>query len=159
MKTVGVDFVASVPCANLQGLIPLIDSDPDIIHVPVSREEEGVGLCAGAYMGGKRPAMVMQNSGLGNSINALASLTMLYQLPLLMVLSHRGSPGERIVAQEPMGRLTPQLLDVMDIPYFSPEPGDAKDSIDRAWNVAEYEGTPAVVLLDIRFWRTVDEED
>jgi sulfopyruvate decarboxylase subunit alpha len=59
--------------------------------------------------------MMMQNSGRGNSINAIASLTQLYGLPLALIISHRGVEGENICAQEPMGRLTPLLLDVMGI--------------------------------------------
>lgn len=150
----GIDFIVSVPCANLKELIPMVDESPDIIHLPVTREEEGVGICAGAYMGGKRPAMLMQNSGLGNSINALASLNMLYGIPLLMIISHRGVEGEPIVAQVPMGELTSKLLDTMDIPYFLPQKGvDPADLIVKAWNAASKQKKPVAVLLPIPFWR------
>jgi sulfopyruvate decarboxylase subunit alpha (EC 4.1.1.79) len=154
IRDAGIDFIVSVPCANLKELIPMVDEDPDIIHLPVTREEEGVGVCAGAYMGGKKPAMLMQNSGLGNSINALSSLNMLYGIPLLMIMSHRGVEGEPIVAQVPMGELTPKLLDTMDIPYFMPEKGvDPADLIVKAWNVAYEQKKPVAVLLPIPFWR------
>ena len=150
----GIDFIVSVPCANLKELIPMVDESPDIIHLPVTREEEGVGICAGAYMGGKRPAMLMQNSGLGNSINALASLNMLYGIPVLMIISHRGVEGEPIVAQVPMGELTSKLLDTMDIPYFLPQKGvDPADLIVKAWNAASKQKKPVAVLLPIPFWR------
>jgi len=66
LKNASIDFAASVPCVNLQQLLALVGGDPAIIHVPVTREEEGVGLCAGAWMGGRRPALLMQNSGLGS---------------------------------------------------------------------------------------------
>ncbi len=154
MKGAGIDFVASVPCVNLQDLLCTVDADPDIIHVPVTREEEGVGICAGAYLGGKRPALLMQNSGLGNSINALASLNGLYKIPLLMIVSHRGGEGETIVGQVPMGRLTPELLDAMKIPRFSPTLFEAEELVARAWQVALADGTPTAVLLDIEFWRS-----
>ncbi len=154
IKDAGIDFIVSVPCANLKELIPMVDSDPDIIHVPVTREEEGVGVCAGAYMGGKRPAMLMQNSGLGNSINALASLDILYGIPLLMIMSHRGVEGEPIVAQVPMGQLTAPLLETLDIPYFLPESKqDATDMIVTAMDDAFSKKTPVAVLLPIIFWR------
>ncbi|WMW22033.1 sulfopyruvate decarboxylase subunit alpha [Methanolobus mangrovi] len=154
IKDAGIDFIVSVPCANLKELIPMVDEAHDIIHLPVTREEEGVGVCAGAYMGGKKPAMLMQNSGLGNSINALASLNMLYGIPLLMIMSHRGVEGEPIVAQVPMGELTPKLLETMDIPYFLPEKGvDPADIIVKAWNVASEQKKPVAVLLPIPFWR------
>ena len=64
LKLAGIDFATSVPCVNLQQLLNLVSEDPKIIHVPVTREEEGVGICAGAWMGGRRPALLMQNSGL-----------------------------------------------------------------------------------------------
>ncbi|WP_340819312.1 sulfopyruvate decarboxylase subunit alpha [Methanolobus sp. WCC4] len=154
MNDAGIDFVVSVPCANLKELIPMVDEAPDIIHLPVTREEEGVGICAGAYMGGKRPAMLMQNSGLGNSINALASLNMLYDIPLLMIMSHRGVEGEPIVAQVPMGELTTKLLDTMDIPYFIPEKDiDPAELIGKAWSEASAKKRPVAVLLPIPFWR------
>ena len=153
MKRTGIDFAASVPCVNLQQLLNLVGEDPEIIHVPVTREEEGVGLCAGAWMGGRSPALLMQNSGIGNSINALASLDLLYRIPLLMIVSHRGCEGETIVGQMPMGRLTPGLLDVMEIPRFSPASAEAEDAVARAWGLASAERRPVAVLLDIAFWR------
>jgi sulfopyruvate decarboxylase subunit alpha len=84
LKEMGVDLVASVPCMNLREGLTLIDSDQEIHHVSVSREEEGIGICAGAFMGGKKPALLMQNSGLGNSVNAFASLNLFYGIPLLL---------------------------------------------------------------------------
>ena len=102
LKDAGIDFIVSVPCVNLSKLLNMINEDDEIIHIPVTREEEGVGICAGAYLGGKKTAMLMQNSGLGNSINALKSLTELYKMPLLMIMSHRGTEGENICGQVPM---------------------------------------------------------
>jgi sulfopyruvate decarboxylase subunit alpha len=153
MKRAGISFVTSVPCVNLQELLALVGSDPDIIHVPVTREEEGVGLCAGAWIGGRRAALLMQNSGLGNSINALASLDMLYGIPLLMIISHRGVKGEPIVGQVPMGRLTIPLLEAMTISHFEPSPAEAEETVAQAWKTAAKERTPAAVLLDLDFWR------
>jgi sulfopyruvate decarboxylase subunit alpha len=153
LKRARIDFTASVPCINLQELLRLVSDDLDIIHVPVTREEEGVGLCAGAWMGGRRPALLMQNSGLGNSINALASLDFLYEIPLIMIISHRGCEGEPIIGQVPMGQLTPRLLDAMEIPRFSPSPSEAEETVAVAWEKAEAQRRPAAVLLDLRFWR------
>jgi len=153
MKRAGIDFAASVPCVNLQQLLALVSGDPAVIHVPVTREEEGLGLCAGAWMGGRKPALLMQNSGLGNCINALASLDQLYGIPLLMIISHRGSAGEPMVGQMPMGRLTARLLDTMDIAFSSPMPSEAEETVERAWCLAANEGKPVAVLLDLEFWR------
>ena len=148
-----IDFATSVPCVNLQELLSLIGSNPNIIHVPVTREEEGVGICAGAWMAGRRPALLMQNSGLGNSINALASLDILYGIPLLMIISHRGGKGEPVIGQVPMGRFTASLLDVMRIAHFSPRLADAEETVTRAWSLAADGRRPVAVLLDLEFWR------
>jgi sulfopyruvate decarboxylase subunit alpha len=153
LKLAAIDFAASVPCVNLRQILGMIDADPEMIHIPVTREEEGVGFCAGAWMGGLRPALLMQNSGLGNSINALASLNFLYGIPLLMIISHRGCIGEPIVGQIPMGRLTPKLLEVMNIPSFSPAPGEAESVIAVAWRHSVAQKKPVAVLLDLQFWR------
>ena len=153
LKRAGIDFAASVPCINLQQLLHQIEADHEIIHVPVTREEEGVGLCAGAWMGGRKPALIMQNSGLGNSINALASLDFLYNIPLLMIISHRGCEGETIAGQVPMGKLTPKLLDAMEVPRFSPKPAGAEQTVAQAWSLAASRKRPVAVLLDLQFWR------
>ena len=149
----GIDFAASVPCVNLHELLDLVARDPDIIHIPATREEEAVGICAGAWIGGRRAALLMQNSGLGNCINSLASLDLLYGIPLLMIISHRGSKGESIIGQVPMGRLTAPLLDAMAIPHFSPRPAEAVETVAEAWKKAREERTPVAVLLDLDFWR------
>ena len=155
LKLAGIDFATSVPCVNLQKLLNLVSLDPNMIHVPVTREEEGVGICAGAWMGGRRPVLLMQNSGLGNCINALASLDFLYKIPLLMIISHRGGEGEPIVGQVPMGRLTTKLLDCMDIPSVSPSPIDAEEMVAKAWDLTESMHRPVAVLLDLGFWREI----
>jgi sulfopyruvate decarboxylase subunit alpha len=153
LKKSGIDFVVSLPCVNLDKIMKMVDSDPDIIHVPVTREEEGFGICAGAFMGGKNPAVLMQNSGLGNSVNALASLFELYKLPVMMIMSHRGTEGEFMNAQIPMGTATPKVLDALEIPYFNPKTHeDALKIIPEAWDIATKRGTPVGILLDIKFW-------
>ncbi len=153
LKAGGIDFVASVPCIKLGAVLEMISCDQGIKHVPVTREEEGIGVCAGAYMGGLRPAMLMQNSGLGNSINALASLDLLYEIPLLLIMSHRGTIGERIIAQIPMGQATVPLLDVLGIEHFCPHPAEGEEIIAKAAERAFSARCPVAVLLDIDFWR------
>ena len=153
LKDVGIDFIVSVPCVNLSRLLDMIDEDDEIIHVPVTREEEGIGICAGAYLGGKKPAILMQNSGLGNSINALKSLTQLYEMPLLMIMSHRGTEGESICGQVPMGESTPRILEAMDFKYFKPgTPEGAYEDVKDAWDLSVEEGKPVSVLLEIKYW-------
>jgi sulfopyruvate decarboxylase subunit alpha len=153
LKKAGIDFVVSLPCVNLGKIIEMVDCDEEITHVPVTREEEGFGICAGAYLGGKKTAILMQNSGLGNSVNVLASLYKLYKLPILMVVSHRGTEGEFMSAQIPMGEATPGVLDTLEIAYFLPKtPEDALKVLSEAWLLSEMGGSPVAMLLEIGFW-------
>jgi len=153
LKDAGIDFIVSVPCVNLSKLLNMIDEDDEIIHIPVTREEEGIGICAGAYLGGKKTAILMQNSGLGNSINALKSLMELYEFPLLMIMSHRGTEGESICGQVPMGQSTPRILEAMDFKFFKPgTPEGAYEDIRESWELSLEDGKPVSVLLEIKYW-------
>ncbi len=153
LKEAGINFIVSIPCVNLGKLLEIVECDSEITHVPVTREEEGFGIAAGAYMGGMKPAILMQNSGLGNSVNALASLYQLYKIPILMVMSHRGTEGEFMSAQIPMGKATPLVLESLELPYFKPDtPEKALKDIEKAWEIAESKGVPVGILLEITFW-------
>ncbi|MCL2686994.1 MAG: sulfopyruvate decarboxylase subunit alpha [Methanobrevibacter sp.] len=153
LKSAGINFIVSVPCINLGKLLEIIDNDDEIIHVPVTREEEGIGICAGAYFGGKKTAILMQNSGLGNCVNALGSLFQLYSLPLVMIMSHRGTEGEPIVGQVPMGKATPKVLEALELKYINPKtPEEAKKIIANSWKTSVEEKSPISILLDINYW-------
>ena len=153
LKDAGIDFVVSVPCVNLSKLLDMLDEDEEITHIPVTREEEGIGICAGAYLGGKKTAILMQNSGLGNSINALKSLMELYEFPLIMIMSHRGTEGENICGQVPMGRSTPRILESMDFKFFKPGNSEAAyEDIIESWDLSQEEGKPVSILLEISYW-------
>ncbi len=145
--------MVSLPCVNLGRLMELVECDPEIMHIPVTREEEGFGVCAGAFLAGKKPAILMQNSGLGNSVNVLASLYQLYRIPILMIISHRGTAGEFMSAQVPMGNATPRVLDALKVVYLNPQtPDDALKLIPEAWILSEAGEAPMGILLDITFW-------
>ncbi len=108
LRDAGVDFTASLPCEKIKVLLEMVGGR--FFHVPLTREEEGVGICAGASLGGRRAAMFVQSSGIGNMINALLSLTQFYELPLAVFISQRGIYKEKIAAQFPMGRRLPMIL-------------------------------------------------
>jgi len=115
LKAAGADFAAVLPCDRNKNLYQAMFSHFKCVEI--SREEEGVGICAGAVMAGARPFMLIQNSGMGNMINAMASLTRHYSFPLPLLMSWRGMASETIAAQRWMGRYTTKLMEVMDIPY------------------------------------------
>lgn len=153
LKEAGIDLVVSVPCVNLTKILKMLDEDEEITHIPVTREEEGIGICAGAYMGGKKVAILMQNSGLGNCINGLKSLTELYDFPLVMIMSHRGTEGEKICGQVPMGIATTRLLEAMDYPYVTPEtPEEGYMAVKNSWNETKSAKKPMSILLEIKYW-------
>lgn len=115
LKKNRVDFICSLPCEKIKVLLEKL---PDNFHhVPLTREEEGVGICAGAALSNRRPAMFVQSSGIGNMINALLSLTGFYEFPLAIFISRRGVYKERVAAQVPMGRKLPGILKGAGIPY------------------------------------------
>jgi sulfopyruvate decarboxylase subunit alpha len=114
LKQCEVNFASSVPCTLLSGILERISESREIIHIPATREEEAVGICAGAYLAGAKPVLLMQNSGLGNSLNALLSLISFYKLGLLLLIGYRGRLGEeKITAQIPIGLATPRILSLI----------------------------------------------
>ena len=114
----GVNFVTTVPCKQLSAVIDALENSNQILHVPSNKEDEGMGLCAGAFMGGKTPCIIMQNTALGVTINALATLIQFYQIPLPMLISYRGELGERVACQVEMAVHTKPILQQLGIPTF-----------------------------------------
>ncbi len=117
LKAAGFDFFAGVPCSLLKGLVSILDRDPEAHYVSATREDSAIGMAAGAYLGGKRPMVLMQNSGLGVSANALASLTTMYAIPTLLVISWRGEGGNDAPEHILMGEIMLPLLDLLKIPH------------------------------------------
>lgn len=150
-----IDFAVSVPDTLFAEVLERLES-VGIMHVPVTREEEGVGVAAGAYLGGKRPVILMQNSGLGNCLNALLSLNKTFGIPLLMLISQRGGRGEKIVAQIPMGEATIPVLKAACIPFYVPESlqqleSHVVEAAERSWR----DELPVAVIVR----REICEED
>jgi sulfopyruvate decarboxylase subunit alpha len=152
LKKSRINLILSLPCILLKGLLKLIDEKNDIQHIPVTREEEGVGIAAGAYLGGRTPAILMQNSGLGNSVNAIKSLLQLYKIPVVFIMSHRGAEGEKIKAQIPMGQLTPNLLDLLDIKKFIIDSPKTIKEIEFAVDFSKRSVESVGILLKRTLW-------
>ena len=115
LKAQEIRVIAHVPDQVLAPLIRRLEADAFFEVVRLTREEEGVGVVSGGYLGGLRGALLMQSSGLGNSVNALAGLAMAYQIPFLLIISPRGRLSEFNPSQVPMGRAVPKVLDALDI--------------------------------------------
>lgn len=114
LKDAGVRQVGYVPDAGHKRLIELCLADRELNTVVLSTEEEGIGLAAGAWLGGVRGTLLMQSSGVGNCINALG-MTRECRFPLLMLVTMRGQVGEFNPWQVPMGQATPAVLSAMGV--------------------------------------------
>ena len=152
IKNSKIDLILSLPCIMLKNLLLLIEEKNEIQHIPVTREEEGVGIAAGAYLGGRFPAILMQNSGLGNSVNAIKSLLHLFKIPIVFIMSHRGAEGEKILAQVPMGKLTPDLLNLLEIKTFIIDSKDQIKYIETAVELSDSSGISTCILLKKTIW-------
>jgi len=152
LKANGADYFVSVPCKLLGGFISTMEQDNEIHYRSVNREEEGLGICTGAYLAGRTPVMVMQNTGIGTLLTSLCSLGNYYRLPFLMVISHRGSPGEPIGAQVPMGTAVEHMLATINIPtYKFSDPSDTK-KVGQLVPFASVAEGPVAAILDYDFW-------
>ena len=146
MKEAGIDFVASVPDMNLLELLTLIGEDDAITHVPVGREEEGIGVCTGAYLGGKRPALVMQDGGLMNSANGITTTALQFGIPILLLVYYAGDVGDN--AFHMLGLVTEPVLQGLGIKYIvAREVAQIKQQIREATSICQAAKRPVAVLL------------
>ncbi len=113
----GFRFFTGVPCSLLSGLIACLENDSDIPYVPAVREDAAVGLCAGVYLAGNWPVLLMQNSGLGYSLNAFTSLNLIYKIPVLVIMSWRGCGGKDAPEHLIMGEINEDLLKTAGMDY------------------------------------------
>ena len=116
LKATGVRLISALPETWLVHLIRMAEDDPEMTLVRLAKEEEGVGISAGAHLAGVKSAMLMQNHGFLASINGIVSCAQLYRIPLLMLISHRGEFGERDPWQTEGGGVTEELLRALRIP-------------------------------------------
>ncbi len=131
----GIEWYAGVPCSFLTPFINYVIDDERLVYVSSANEGDAVATAAGATIGGKRSAVMIQNSGLGIAVSPLTSLSWVFRIPLLLICTHRGAPGWKDEPQhELMGRITGTLLDTMELPWeaFPTEPDAIAPVLDRA---------------------------
>jgi len=144
----GVEVVSALPETWLVHLIRLAEDDPGMILVRLAKEEEGVGISAGAHLAGKKSAMLMQNHGFLQSVNAIVSLAQLYKIPLLMLISDRGHLGEPDPWQTQGGKATRPVLDALGIVTDElRDPGQVQLQVARAMTLAQASLSPVSLLL------------
>ncbi|MDR5802698.1 phosphonopyruvate decarboxylase [Caballeronia sp. LZ001] len=149
----GFDWYAGVPCSYLTPFINYVLQDDSLHYVSAANEGDAVALIAGVALGGagkRRGIAMMQNSGLGNAVSPLTSLTWTFRLPQLLIVTWRGQPG---VADEPqhalMGPVTPQMLETMEIPWelFPTESEAIGPALDRATAYMDKTGRPYALVM------------
>lgn len=147
LKDQGFTLFAGVPCSILTPILNTLMSDSAVIYVPATREDEAIGIAVGAYFGGRKSIVFMQNSGLGLSVNALASLTLLYRVPLLLLITWRGNTNLDAPEHLLMGKSTVKLLEAMEIPTYILEEKSVEEIVMKAHDTMERSSGPVVLLL------------
>jgi len=148
LKESGVRMVSALPETWLVHLIRFAEEDQEMTLVRLAKEEEGVGISAGAHLAGVRSAMLMQNHGFLASVNGIVSCAQLYRIPLLMLISHRGEMGERDPWQTEGGGVTEHVLEALRIQYARLEsPDHVGRRIAKAQTLAYSASRPVALLL------------
>ena len=150
LKEAGINFVTSLPCTAFREVIPVITNDPWFVHIPVCNENDGVGICAGAWLGGKTPALLAENSGVVLGAHALMGLAYYFGgIPMLLVLDHRGDFGDGDgYWYFGSGRITTPILDSLGIPYtIVREANKIIAELVRGQKTTVAYGKPVAILL------------
>jgi sulfopyruvate decarboxylase subunit alpha len=147
LKRAGISIVASLPDQWLGDLIQRCDSDPDITHVKLAREDDGVGICAGAFLGGRKAALICQNAGVLLSVNALGGMAFHHQIPFLILAAHRGCFDDGYYYQMYKGRTTVPVLQAMGLPHYIIDGPEQFGLIEQGAKQSFLSRLPLVLLL------------
>ena len=148
LKDAGVRIVSALPETWLVHLIRMAEDDAEMTLVRLAKEEEGVGISAGAHLAGVKSAMLMQNHGFLASVNGIVSCAQLYRIPLLMLISARGEFGERDPWQTEGGLITEHVLDALRIPFDRLDVSEqVGKKIAKAQTLAYSASRPVALLL------------
>lgn len=148
IKAQGVQLVSALPETWLVHLIGLADEDPEMTLVRLAKEDEGIGISAGAHLAGMKSVIMMQNHGLLSSVNGIVSLAQLYRIPLVMLISFRGEFGEPHPWQTEGGGVTIPVLDALRIPWTKMEKSsEVEKDIKAAFTLSNSNLRPVTLLL------------
>ncbi|HEX9413247.1 MAG TPA: thiamine pyrophosphate-binding protein [Ktedonobacterales bacterium] len=148
LKACDVRIMSALPETWLVHLIRLADEDPEMTLVRVAKEEEAIGISAGAHLAGVNSAILMQNHGFLAAINPIVSLALLYKIPLLLLISYRGYLGEKDPWQTQGGLVTEPVLRALNIPLWHlTTPADVHRRLKEAQTLALAALHPVAVLL------------
>jgi len=142
-----VKLIASLPDNWIAELISELDRDDRVRHVPVNREESAIGLCAGAYMGGMGSVALMGASGLMTVLYAITKINYSYEIPLLLVTTLRGAPGDHHKHHISNGLYLQPVLNAISLPYMIINEPEDLGTITRAYHHSRTFSRPTVVAL------------
>ena len=148
IKAAGIRFLTALPETWLVYLLQLADDDPEMTLIEVAKEEEAIGIAAGAYLAGRPNALLMQNHGFLASINGVVSLAMLYRVPLVMLIAHRGHWGEPYPWHTQGGIVTEPVIRALGLPFeYARDPLKVGRQIQEAQTLAWSSLSPVALLL------------
>ena len=148
LKQARVDLVSGLPDGWLRNLHELVEQDPDIRYIPVCNEGVGFSVCAGAWLGGKKTALIIENSGLRVAAEYIARISLGTGIPVMLIMPYRGDLGETEHWGIPHGIVVEPLLRALRIPYqVVREPEHLRRAIMRAHRLSEAQLHPAAVLV------------
>ena len=147
LKRAGIDLVASLPDQWIGELVKQCEADPAITHIRLAREDDGVGICAGAWLGGRKAALICQNAGVLLAVNALGGIAYHHQIPFLILAAHRGHFDDGQYYQQYKGRLCEPVLAAMGQPHYVVDGPDELSLIADASREAFLKRMPVVLLL------------
>ena len=149
LKSRGYRFFAGVPDSTFKSAYTVMVDDPEVRYVPAVREDVALGVASAAYFAGQRGAIVMQNSGVGNVVNPLTSFSLMYRIPVLLIVGWRGYGGPPNDAPEHwvMGIKTPELFRLLDMPCEVLEPDDLEPTLDRLVADMDERSVPGALLV------------
>ena len=149
LKARGLTFFAGVPDSTFKQAYNRMVEDPEIRYIPAVREDIALGVASAAYFTGRLGGVMMQNSGIGNIVNPLTSFSLMYKIPVLLIVGWRGYGGPPNDAPEHwvMGVRTPEIFDLLNVPYEVLEPDNLESALDRLLAAIREQSVPGALLV------------
>ncbi len=149
LKARGLTFMSGVPDSTFGDAYNYMVDDPEIRYIPAVREDVALGVASAAYFAGGLGGVMMQNSGIGNIVNPLTSFSLMYKIPVLLIVGWRGYGGPPNDAPEHwiMGVKTPEIFDLLEVPYKIMEPEDLEADLDHLLATIKEDSIPGALLV------------
>jgi phosphonopyruvate decarboxylase len=149
-RKLGFEWYMGVPCSFLTPFINYVINDTQLTYISSANEGDALATAAGTVIGGKRAVVMMQNSGLGNAVSPITSLTYIFKIPVLMICTLRGDVNFKDEPQHQlMGQITDKLLETMGVPweYFPEDAAEIETVLQRADNYMQTENRPYGLIM------------